>query len=150
MWRLIFFLNRKVTVEALNDSKYIGLSIYTVVILCVVGIPVTFILEGKVDAVFLIKSMLVILATTTTLLLVFVPKVSDSTSGNLYKILGTRLSLEQKYRFWSDHLNEGTRICPCEYFARTNHRNTELMLYNWKGDSRQTILKIMPFCCFLV
>ncbi|XP_014672473.1 PREDICTED: norrin-like [Priapulus caudatus] len=76
---------KKVTVEALNDAKYIGLSIYTVVILCVIGIPVSIILQGQVDAGFLIASAILILATTTTLMLVFVPRSANVEAGHCQK-----------------------------------------------------------------
>lgn len=66
---------RRVSIQALNDSKYIGLSVYNVVIMCVVGASLSFVLRDQQDASFLIISIFIIFCSTTTLCLVFVPKV---------------------------------------------------------------------------
>ena len=69
---------RHVEIQALNDSKFIGMSVYNVGALSAVGIicmyafsETTFIKE-RYTAV----SMCIILCTTSTLCLIFVPKVS--------------------------------------------------------------------------
>lgn len=66
---------RHVNIPALNDSKYIGMSVYNVVILCVAGAAIAFIIKDQQDAAFGILSLFVIFCTTITLCLVFVPKV---------------------------------------------------------------------------
>ncbi|XP_072029936.1 gamma-aminobutyric acid type B receptor subunit 2-like [Amphiura filiformis] len=67
---------RKVTVPALNDSKYIGVSVYNIVILSFVGVPVSLILDD-VNANYLIISLFIFFAATVTLCLVFIPKVKS-------------------------------------------------------------------------
>jgi hypothetical protein len=37
-----------VNVPALNDSKYIGISVYIVVLMCIVGVAMSIILKDKV------------------------------------------------------------------------------------------------------
>ncbi|KAI0215382.1 Gamma-aminobutyric acid type B receptor subunit 2 [Lamellibrachia satsuma] len=66
---------RHVTIPALNDSKYIGMSVYNVVIICVSGVAVAAIIENDPNSAFLILSTFIIFCTTVTLCLVFVPKV---------------------------------------------------------------------------
>lgn len=66
---------RHVSIPALNDSKYVGMSIYNVVMMCVMGAAISFVLSDKQDASFLIISVFIIFCTTATLFLVFVPKV---------------------------------------------------------------------------
>lgn len=66
---------RHVSIPALNDSKYIGLSVYNVVIMCVIGASLSFVLRDQQDASFVIISIFIIFCSTTTLCLVFVPKV---------------------------------------------------------------------------
>lgn len=66
---------RRVSIPALNDSKYIGLSVYNVVIMCVIGASLSFVLRDQQDASFMIISIFIIFCSTTTLCLVFVPKV---------------------------------------------------------------------------
>ncbi|CAH3135995.1 unnamed protein product [Porites lobata] len=72
---------RNVTIPALNDSKYIGMSVYNVVVLGIIGLVVTFVFDGSTHYVvtYAISSSCVIVCTTVTLLLVFVPKVSRKT-----------------------------------------------------------------------
>lgn len=67
---------RHVSIPALNDSKYIGMSVYNVVIMCVIGAGLSFVLRDQQDAAFVIISIFIIFCSTATLCLVFVPKVS--------------------------------------------------------------------------
>ncbi|XP_022239324.1 gamma-aminobutyric acid type B receptor subunit 2-like, partial [Limulus polyphemus] len=68
---------RHVSIPALNDSKYIGMSVYNVVIMCVIGAAVSFVLREQQDAAFIIISIFIIFCSTTTLCLVFVPKLFE-------------------------------------------------------------------------
>uniref|UniRef100_T1JBF7 Gamma-aminobutyric acid type B receptor subunit 2 n=1 Tax=Strigamia maritima TaxID=126957 RepID=T1JBF7_STRMM len=68
---------RRVSIPALNDSKYIGMSVYNVVIMCVIGAAISFILSDQQNASFIIISVFIIFCTTTTLCLVFVPKLIE-------------------------------------------------------------------------
>ncbi|KAI0214291.1 Gamma-aminobutyric acid type B receptor subunit 2 [Lamellibrachia satsuma] len=69
------FETRKVTVPALNDSKFIGVSLYNVVILCMIGVPVALMMKEEVDACYTLISLFIFFATTLTICLVFVPKI---------------------------------------------------------------------------
>lgn len=66
---------RNVSIPALNDSKHIGLSVYNVVIMCVMGAAIALVLSDQKDAVFVLISIFIMFCTTVTLILVFVPKV---------------------------------------------------------------------------
>ncbi|KAI6189320.1 Gamma-aminobutyric acid type B receptor subunit 2 [Aphelenchoides fujianensis] len=68
---------RAVNVPALNDSKYIGMSVYNVVVMSVIGVSLAFILQEKINEAFLLTSFFIIFCTTLTLCLVFVPKVVE-------------------------------------------------------------------------
>lgn len=63
------------SIPALNDSKYVGMSVYNVVIMCSTGAAISFVLRDQQDAAFVIISIFIIFCSTTTLCLVFVPKV---------------------------------------------------------------------------
>ena len=67
-------------IPALNDSRYVGMSVYNVVILSVVGVPAALMIEHAQDASFALTAFFVIFSTTVTLCLVFVPKVRDGIS----------------------------------------------------------------------
>lgn len=64
-----------VSIPALNDSKHIGLSVYNVLIMCIMGAAIALVLADRRDAVFILISVFIIFCTTATLCLVFVPKV---------------------------------------------------------------------------
>ncbi|XP_013776602.1 gamma-aminobutyric acid type B receptor subunit 2-like isoform X2 [Limulus polyphemus] len=68
---------RHVSIPALNDSKYIGMSVYNAVIMCVIGAAISFVLREQQDAAFIIISIFIIFCSTTTLCLVFVPKLVE-------------------------------------------------------------------------
>ena len=68
---------RNIEIKALNDSKYIGISVYNVVILSVVGVILaTLLANSEYYNVYLaLMSLVVILCTAATLGIVFAPKV---------------------------------------------------------------------------
>ncbi|XP_076644578.1 gamma-aminobutyric acid type B receptor subunit 2 [Halictus rubicundus] len=68
---------RHVSIPALNDSKYVGMSVYNVVIMCVTGAAISFVLADKQDAMFVMLSVFIIFCSTATLCLVFVPKLIE-------------------------------------------------------------------------
>ena len=66
---------RNVNIPALNDSKYIGLSIYNVVIFSALGVPLSYLLADNSGYTYAIVGGLIIFCTTLTLCLLFLPKV---------------------------------------------------------------------------
>ena len=68
---------RNVTIPALNDSKYIGMSVYNVVILSAIGATVSMVLNDTTyyELLHTLVSVVVLLSTTVTLTMVFLPKV---------------------------------------------------------------------------
>ncbi|XP_067655790.1 gamma-aminobutyric acid type B receptor subunit 2-like [Haliotis asinina] len=66
---------RHVSIPALNDSKYIGMSVYNVVIMCVCGGAVSFLIKDQPNSSFIIISLCILFCTTITLCLVFMPKM---------------------------------------------------------------------------
>ncbi|XP_041983623.1 gamma-aminobutyric acid type B receptor subunit 2 isoform X2 [Aricia agestis] len=68
---------RHVSIPALNDSKHIGLSVYNVLIMCIMGAPIALVLADHKDALFVLIAIFIIFCTTATLCLVFVPKLLE-------------------------------------------------------------------------
>ena len=68
---------RNVKIPALNDSKYIGISVYNVVILSAIGATVSTVLKKTVhyELLHALVSIIVLLSTTVTLTMMFAPKV---------------------------------------------------------------------------
>ncbi|KAI9539817.1 Gamma-aminobutyric acid type B receptor subunit 2 [Dissostichus eleginoides] len=65
---------RNVSIPALNDSKYIGMSVYNVGIMCIIGAAVSFLTRDQPNVQFCIVALVIIFCSTLTLCLVFVPK----------------------------------------------------------------------------
>ena len=63
------------TIPALNDSQYIGMCIYNVVILSTLGVILAFVLDNQVQIRYALISGLLIFGTLVTELIIFVPKV---------------------------------------------------------------------------
>lgn len=80
---------RHVSIPALNDSKYVGMSVYNVVIMCITGAAISFVLADKQDAMFIMLSIFIIFCSTATLCLVFVPKVTSTTTTTIIKHAAT-------------------------------------------------------------
>ena len=69
------FETRKVSIPALNDSRLIGISVYNVVLLCAVGVPVSFFTNSHPTVSFSLICAVILFCTTLTLGILFVPKV---------------------------------------------------------------------------
>ncbi|CAF4339198.1 unnamed protein product, partial [Adineta steineri] len=61
----------------LNDSRYIGLSVYIVFICCTLGSLVIFIPNEQIQFSYFIRSFFIVICTTATVCLVFVPKIIE-------------------------------------------------------------------------
>ena len=66
---------KKIVCHSLPTHRYVGISVYNVAIMCVLGVAVSFVLKDEINASFIIISIFIIFCTTGTLCLVFVPKV---------------------------------------------------------------------------
>ena len=66
----------QVKIDELNDSKLIGVSVYTVVILCAVGVAVSMTVTTNPALSYMFLSCIVLFCTSMTLIIIFVPKVS--------------------------------------------------------------------------
>ncbi|XP_038069217.1 uncharacterized protein LOC119738403 [Patiria miniata] len=66
---------RKVSIPGLNDSKLIGVSVYNVIILCLIGVAVSVVISTNPEALFAFVSCIILFCTSITLIVVFVPKI---------------------------------------------------------------------------
>lgn len=67
---------RSIKVKQINDSRYVGMSIYNVVVLCLITAPVGMVIASQQDASFAFVALAVIFCCFLSMLLIFVPKVS--------------------------------------------------------------------------
>ncbi|KAH9508640.1 hypothetical protein Btru_049494 [Bulinus truncatus] len=68
------FQTRKVTCPELNDSRWIALCIYNVVVLCPIGVVVVIATVDKPEVNYALEASMTILVTSMTECLIFVPK----------------------------------------------------------------------------
>ena len=61
--------------HSLNDSHFVCMAIYNIVVCVIVGIPLAFLINEHVDALVGCLSFFLLLPTTVTLCLLFIPKV---------------------------------------------------------------------------
>lgn len=66
---------RNVNIPALNDSRYIGMNVYNVVMMSVLVVTLSNILSHQPTLAYILESTFMLISTTITLCLLFVPKV---------------------------------------------------------------------------
>ena len=71
----VAFETRKVKIVSLNESRFIGMSVYGAVIVSVALTPIGFLLENFPDAQYAILGIMILASITIILILVFVTKV---------------------------------------------------------------------------
>ncbi|KAL9969178.1 hypothetical protein ACROYT_G021363 [Oculina patagonica] len=118
---------RNVKIPALNDSHHIGMAVYNVVIACVVGTPVvTFVQDNQFQASFIVTATCILFTTTSTLCIVFVPKIAAlkrSSRDEDYRVRTcTMSSMELNVR---DGSEKNTNTCSC-YRKNTSSNEEEL------------------------
>lgn len=73
---------RSIKVKQINDSRYVGMSIYNVVVLCLITAPVGMVIASQQDASFVFVALAVIFCCFLSMLLIFVPKVNCKSRVN--------------------------------------------------------------------
>ncbi|XP_058799199.1 gamma-aminobutyric acid type B receptor subunit 1 isoform X1 [Phymastichus coffea] len=68
---------RSIKVKQINDSRYVGMSIYNVVVLCLITAPVTMVIASQQDATFVFVSLAIVFCCFLSMALIFVPKVIE-------------------------------------------------------------------------
>ncbi|GLV38004.1 metabotropic GABA-B receptor subtype 1 [Carabus blaptoides fortunei] len=68
---------RSLKVKQINDSRYVGMSIYNVVVLCLITAPVTMVIASQQDASFAFVALAIIFCCFLSMALIFVPKVIE-------------------------------------------------------------------------
>lgn len=68
---------RHVKIPALNDSQYIGVSVYSVVITSGIVVVLANLISERVTLAFITITALILISTTASLCLLFLPKMND-------------------------------------------------------------------------
>lgn len=103
---------RHVKIPALNDSQYIGVSVYSVVITSAIVVVLANLIAERVTLAFLTIAALILTSTTATLCLLFVPKIYDCLGGGGIRNIdpiGHSMGLKMEYntrRFLTDDRRE--------------------------------------------
>ena len=75
MLMIYMIIWQQVTIPGLNDSKLIGICVYNVFFISIIGVGVNHALKVYTNMSFIFLSLMVIFCTSFTLGVVFVPKV---------------------------------------------------------------------------
>lgn len=68
---------RSVKLKQLNDSRLVGMSIYNVVILCLITGPVSLVMNNQVNSHFAFISLAIIFCCFLSMALIFTPKIAE-------------------------------------------------------------------------
>lgn len=68
---------RSVKLKQLNDSRLVGMSVYNVVILCLITAPVSLVMSNQVNSHFAFVSLAIIFCCFLSMALIFVPKIVE-------------------------------------------------------------------------
>ena len=63
--------------RGINDSRYVGMSIYNVVVLCLITAPVSLVISSQADASFAFVTAALVFCCFLSMALIFVPKVVE-------------------------------------------------------------------------
>ena len=74
---LPLFFYRNVAVPGLNDSYYVGLSIYNACLCCAVAVPLSIFNSDSLNVTFTVTTGFIIFCATSILCMLFLPKVSE-------------------------------------------------------------------------
>ncbi|XP_050347272.1 gamma-aminobutyric acid type B receptor subunit 2 [Nymphalis io] len=100
---------RNVEISALNDSKYIGISVYSVVITSASVVVIGTIISERATLAYITITSLILIATTSTLCLLFLPKIiairSKAEDDPVIQSMGLRLECKTR-RFVTDETRE--------------------------------------------
>ena len=83
----------QVTIEALNDSRQIGMCLYNAVVLSAIGLTLSLLLDDQVVMMYGITAGCTLIGTTATQAIIFIPKVCTVYNIMSYKDIGFTLSL---------------------------------------------------------
>uniref|UniRef100_UPI00398F7BE9 gamma-aminobutyric acid type B receptor subunit 2 n=1 Tax=Pristiophorus japonicus TaxID=55135 RepID=UPI00398F7BE9 len=124
---------RNVSIPALNDSKYIGMSVYNVGIMCIIGAAVSFLTRDQPNVQFCIVALVIIFCSTITLCLVFVPKLITLRTNPDAATQNKRLQFTQNQR--KDDSKTSTSV------TSVNQANTS-RLEGFQTDNHRLRMKI--------
>uniref|UniRef100_A0A8C4QFY0 Gamma-aminobutyric acid type B receptor subunit 2 n=1 Tax=Eptatretus burgeri TaxID=7764 RepID=A0A8C4QFY0_EPTBU len=107
---------RNVSIPALNDSKYIGMSVYNVGIMCIIGAAVSILTSDQPNIQYCVVALVTIFSSTITLCLVFVPKLLTLRTNP------DAATQNRRFRFTQNQKREDTRTPPS--ISSVNHTST--------------------------
>ena len=128
---------RKIKLTIANDSKFIGLAIYSVAVFVGLAILATVALRDNVDLHFAAMALLTLIATTCTTCLVFVPKVSNESYCYYFRLSLKKVILlmlptsNHKYRLPTSNLMTNSNLtqkstiidCTCFLYLSIHQSN---------------------------
>lgn len=68
---------RSIKIKLINDSRYVGMSIYNIVVLCLITVPVVTVISSQQDASYAFSALATTFCCFLSIALIFVPKVIE-------------------------------------------------------------------------
>ncbi|CAH1786256.1 unnamed protein product [Owenia fusiformis] len=135
---LLAYETRSVKMKQLNDSRFVAMAIYNVVVLCIITAPVTLIIGSQQDATFAFVAVAIILCCLLSMGLIFVPKVVELIrnpdngldSKSVIDSLASKEEEERHQRLVAE--NEETKQLIAEKEAKIKELNLQLQLKSQK------------------
>ncbi|KAK2163462.1 hypothetical protein LSH36_79g07008 [Paralvinella palmiformis] len=103
---------RNVRIPGLNDSRFIGLCVYNVVIMCIVGVTVTLALPERDDIRYAFQAACIMFCAYSSLCMLFVPKIRhvlrhpDEADTNR---ADCRTNTSSTFKYTIEHLRQRSR-----------------------------------------
>ncbi|CAF1243048.1 unnamed protein product [Adineta steineri] len=136
---------RNVHINALNDSTYVGMSLYNVVLLSITTAVVGYFLRDQHERSYILTSIFILLCVTITLCLVFVPKVLEVAKDPSSSAKPQRaVLLKAKAKLSDDQGNDKEK----SILSNTQEHDKEKLLIQIKGLTNQNeILRLNAKKC---
>lgn len=127
---------RSIKVKQINDSRYVGMSIYNVVILCLITAPVTMVIANQQDASFVFVSLAIIFCCFLSLALIFIPKVievirhpKDKAESKYNPDQGSKEDEEKYQKLLNENEDLQKLIAQVSFLKALNHERSLQLLH---------------------
>lgn len=134
---------RSVKIKQLNDSRLVGMSIYNVVVLCLITAPVTLVIGSQQDATFAFVALAIIFCSFLSMALIFVPKIIELVRrprerADVRSLMDTITSKEEEERH-QRLLAENEDLK-----KQIAEKEEQIQLLNQKLQERQRMATVLP------
>lgn len=126
------YSTRSVKLKQINDSRFIGMSIYNIVILCLITAPISLFIRNQINSHFIFVSFTILFCCFISMALIFIPKIiaikSHQQQNGAFSNQET-LSNKQELELINNLLKENS-----ELKLKINEKDKQIQFYQQKID----------------